>query len=736
MDVTMLFKTQTIIILTAFLIACGGGGGGSSSPTSNLSPVVNAGIDQTVNENSTVTLTGTASDTDGIASQIWTQISGPDVSLSNVNTLTASFTAPFVVDTATLEFKLVATDAKGSQAEDSIIISVNNSNVGPTAHAGSDQSAISGNDVTLTGANSSDSTVSYSWQAISDIDGIALSDRNSEQAYFTAPYVSTEQTAIFQLTVTDAQGEASQDQVSITLLPGTGDISGVIKYENVPHTAASALDYDNMTKDFVRGIDVELIDATTINSTPVILANTKTDASGEYNFSNIASGKNVVVRVKSTYSQTATDNGSPSWDMKVVDNTNNNALYSLDSAAFVIAPTSTTKNLTALSGWSSEDNDYTSPRAAAPFHILDRAYDMVNKIVEIDADVVMPTVTLNWSINNRPTNGESADGNIGTSHYTNNNLFILGDKNTDTDEYDGHVVLHELGHYFEDNFSRADSIGGSHGTGDRLDMRVAFGEGFGNAWSGMITDDSYYRDSYIQNGNLIGFDINVENDIVENKGWYSESSIQSILYDIYDDATEANDSVSLGLAPIYNVLTGAQKNTPALTSIFSFATAIKSENPTADTDINTLLVAQNIVGSGMDIYGSTETNNAENDNVLPIYTDILANGVASNEVCSIKTFSTGNKLSVYRFFKFTANATATYTFSAATAGTTSPAIDPDIRVFKDGSLIGLLESTGSSEVGDVDLLAGDYIIAIADFNNINEEIDNEIGCFTLNITQF
>lgn len=739
MDVAMLFKNQIIILITAFLVACGGGGGGGGSsspaPVNNIIPVVDAGSDQVVNENSTVTLTATASDADGISSQTWTQVSGPSVNLNNVNNLISTFTAPFVSENTTLEFKVVATDSKGGKAEDSVIISITNNNAGPTADAGADKAAVSGANVILTGADSSDSATSFSWQVISGSSGIVLASKNSEQTTFTAPYVANERTAIFQLTVTDLQGETNKDQIIITISPGTGDISGVIKYENVPHTSSSKLDYDNSTLDFVRGIDVELIDATTINSAPIILATTKTNALGEYSFANIASGKSAIVRVKSTYSKTATNADLSSWDMKVVDNTNDDAIYALDSSAFVITPTMTIKDLTALSGWSSSDNDYASPRAAAPFHILDRAYDMVNKIVAVDTDVVMPAVTLNWSINNRPTSGDRTIGNIGTSHYTNNNLYILGDKDTDTDEYDGHVILHELGHYFEDNFSRADSIGGNHGSGDRLDMRVAFGEGFGNAWSGMITDDSYYRDSSISGGSLVGFDINVERNDGTNKGWYSESSIQSILYDIYDDATETNDSVSLGLAPIYNVLTGAQKNTPALTSIFSFAAAIKAENPAADTDINTLLTAQSIVGSGMDIYGSTETNNAGNANVLPIYTDITANGIASSEVCSIKTFSTKNKLSVYRFFKFTANTTATYTFSASSTGTTSPAIDPDIKVFKDGVLVDKFETTGPSQTGDVDLSPGDYVIAIVDFNNITEETNNEIGCFTLSITQ-
>ena len=65
----------------------------------------------------------------------------------------------------------------------------------------------------------------------------------------------------------------------------------------------------------------------------------------------------------------------------------------------------------------------------------------------------------------------------------------------DTDEFDQHVIAHEFGHYIENNFSRADNIGGSHGLGDKLDPRVAFGEGFGYAFAAIVLNDPVARDS-------------------------------------------------------------------------------------------------------------------------------------------------------------------------------------------------------------------------------------------------
>ena len=72
---------------------------------------------------------------------------------------------------------------------------------------------------------------------------------------------------------------------------------------------------------------------------------------------------------------------------------------------------------------------------------------------------------------------------------------MLGKENVDTDEYDASVIAHEWGHYYQSAFSRDDSPGGAHSGGDRLDRRVAFSEGWGNAWSGIALARSNYTDS-------------------------------------------------------------------------------------------------------------------------------------------------------------------------------------------------------------------------------------------------
>jgi len=254
------------------------------------------------------------------------------------------------------------------------------------------------------------------------------------------------------------------------------------------------------------------------------------------------------------------------WNVRVVDNTSSGALYSLQGAISNSGTVNSTRNLNAASGWGG--SSYTSTRAAAPFAILAPIYESIQRVVAVDSDVIFPAIDFNWSVSNRAGMNSNvsfavniANGDIGTSSYIsssngNRRILILGDEENDTDEYDEHVVIHEWGHYFEDQLSRSDSIGGPHGQGDRLDPRVALGEGFGNALSGIMTDDPFYRDSF-GSGQGSGFAIDVERNAQTNEGWFNEGSTQSILYDIYDADDDGVDTISAGLAPIYNVLTSS-----------------------------------------------------------------------------------------------------------------------------------------------------------------------------------
>jgi len=94
----------------------------------NQQPLANAGDDQSVNSNESVTLDGKSSsdpDTgDSIAIFSWTQTAGPNVPLLNDDTAVASFTAPAVTTQTVLSFELTVTDTNGATGYDSVDIMV------------------------------------------------------------------------------------------------------------------------------------------------------------------------------------------------------------------------------------------------------------------------------------------------------------------------------------------------------------------------------------------------------------------------------------------------------------------------------------------------------------------------------------------------------------------------------------------------------------------------------------
>ena len=255
----------------------------------------------------------------------------------------------------------------------------------------------------------------------------------------------------------------------------------------------------------------------------------------------------------------------------------------------------------------------------------------MQQVSAIDTDVVFPPAIFNWSTRNRAASGSIADGEIGTSSYIGNGqILILGDANQDTDEYDDHVVVHEWGHYFEDQLSRSDSVGGPHSGGQELDMRVAMGEGFGNALSGMIIGDPFYRDSSgaQQSG---GFEIDVERN--DPAGWYDESTVQSVLYDIFDSASDGDDTLSLGLGPIYETFTAANYiNQPLFTSIFSFLAELRTQQAGSAADIDSFATARGINSTSAD--GAGETNRGSVVTALPVYNQVAVN-VPAVEICSV-----------------------------------------------------------------------------------------------------
>ncbi|GHA88894.1 hypothetical protein GCM10009069_09920 [Algimonas arctica] len=494
--------------------------------------------------------------------------------------------------------------------------------------------------------------------------------------------------------------------------PANITISGIATFDRVPlnTTNGSGLNYNATRQDPIRGAIVELV-----NNSGTILESATTTATGAYSFT-VATGTSVRVRVKAQLLHTG---GSSDIDLSVVDNTNSNTLYALQGSLAAASTTTATRNLNAGSGWGG--TSYTGARSAAPFALLDTLYDATQAFVAVDANIDFPTLNIFWSPQNRSASGDVTQGEIGTSSFTRiggvPTILILGDADADTDEYDESVITHEFGHYFERAFSRAGSIGGSHSLNNRLDMRVAFSEGFGNALAGFI-DNPRYRDSF-GNDQSSDFGFELEANTYAQPGWYSEGSIQSVLYDIMDANSDGADVVSGGLGPVYRTLISTDyANTNTATSIFTFDTALKTEGSLQAASLDALLTAQNIIGRGAD--GAGETNDGNIPSALPVY-KTLSIGGAAVEVCSVDDAGEYNKLGNRAFLTLNVPATQSVTLTADAvdgAGTS----DPDIYIYqRDTRIATAISPVNNTETHSRNYGAGDYIIVV--FDDANASVD-------------
>ena len=190
----------------------------------NEPPSANAGPDQNVDEETTVTLNGSNSfdPDDGIESYLWKQVAGPSVSLSDPEAVQPTFLTPNVgPDGLSFTFELVVTDFGGLQSSDTTIVNVIWLNDPPTANAGVDQTVLEKSTVTLDGSNSSDpddGIKSHLWKQVAG-QSVFLSDPTDDQPIFEAPSFddSGDKPLIFELLVTDEGGLQSNDSTTVSV---------------------------------------------------------------------------------------------------------------------------------------------------------------------------------------------------------------------------------------------------------------------------------------------------------------------------------------------------------------------------------------------------------------------------------------------------------------------------------------------------------------------------------------
>ncbi len=214
----------------------------------NQVPVAHAGNSLVVTEESDVTLTGNATDVDGVIARYqWTQLSGPMVNLVNANTATLNFTAPSVLsaDSPTvLQFRLTVTDDQGASAEADSSVGVLAVNALPLADAGADFSVDEAAEVNLNGSGEdSDGTITaYRWTQVSGTP-VTLNNSTSANASFTAPALETSEQLAFRLTVIDNESGSHSDVVLVTVKAvNTLPIANIAGSDSVSENTFATLD--------------------------------------------------------------------------------------------------------------------------------------------------------------------------------------------------------------------------------------------------------------------------------------------------------------------------------------------------------------------------------------------------------------------------------------------------------------------------------------------------------------
>jgi hypothetical protein len=494
-------------------------------------------------------------------------------------------------------------------------------------------------------------------------------------------------------------------------------LSGVITYDDVPHKSNHlGLDYNNIQRKPVRGLVIELLDAS-----GDVISSQITNDEGEYEFNSFLD-QEVQLRVEAQLLNSTGD-----WNVSIRNNTNANSLYAVQGSLTAISSVAEVRNLHIASGWNGVG--YTGTRSAAPFAILDSVYSGIKKLQAAGFSETLPEISFFWSEQNNSAEGDVTLGEIGTSYFSSEGIYLLGDADVDTDEYDSHVILHEWTHYLENTISRSDSIGGDHDFNQKMDMRLAFSEGLANAFSAILQDDAFYADA-LGPGQSSGFYIDMTEKSHSLRGWYSEASIGSVLFNYY---LSSDNRIARSFDDLLQTFTRPDyRDHPGFASIHLFSEKLQLQAPASFNAWSGLLTEQNIFS--INAYGEGETNAGGYSENLPIYKTLSLSN-PNITLCSSNRFGAFNRLSNYQFVKIPISQSGNYRIQVVnTMGSSNT--DPDIYLYSSGSLVKQgVSSQPDLEVMQQFLFSSTYLLTLAEAKVLNDSISTNItNCFNLTLS--
>jgi len=523
----------------------------------------------------------------------------------------------------------------------------------------------------------------------------------------------------------------------------SGKISGRITYDRVPFAAqlGGGLDYASQYPLPARGVVVEAVASSDgVSCAGNIIKTTLTDGDGWYELALNNDATKICVRVRAQLYRAVDSVSGATWNISVADNTANNSLYLLNESSPTSAAATPRRDLHAASGWS--NGSYASARVAAPFAILDTACKAIDAVLANNADAQFSALNYLWSTKNTSdSNGTLEQGKIGGPFFSPSAvaIYLRGDAAIDTDEFDEMVIAHEFGHFVTHVFSRSDSLGGEHSLLDYEDPRVAFDEGWATAFAGLVLNTSVYRDSdevatVNSPSREFYFDIQQQFYGVPT-GWFAESSVQRALFNI--GAGPSFGGLNLGIEGLLHALSGSYKSTPALATIFSYASQLAGEQtPSNANGIAALLNGENIDGSNIQPFAETETH-APAPADLPVYQIVFAGGPPV-AVCTSDDYGTGNALSNRRYFRFDATAAGRYQFTVQPQAGYTQAV-AGFELLQRGNRLAYQQGAANARTvryTSMPLSIGTYVLSAFHVGNVveNSGITAGLQCFNVTVT--
>ena len=472
-----------------------------------------------------------------------------------------------------------------------------------------------------------------------------------------------------------APASASSDGSSRT-------VPGRAFYEKIDVTDAG-LDLGNPVIVPIRNARVEVIDP----ATNKVLSATETDRGGRFEVIAPAQSKSRV-RVLSRLRDSR---------VQVLDNHNGNGLYAAasdlntqDSSVFILATDST--------------------RISGAFNILEMLDEACEMVRYADPHLVPPNVTALWSPLNTAT-GSGGKEAIGSTYFdaSTNTIFLLGDRSTDSDEFDDSVIAHEFGHLVAAAFSRDSSPGGVHILGDVLDPRISWSEGWANFFSGAVRNNPIYRDSYGPNGsNVLQYDLRVDIPQGDQPGYWSEFSVHSILWDLFDAQSDDSDSIQQLMQTLFPAFEDLSQD--HFIYLPYFLEHLLDRNPNLTNPVSSIARSRSI-----DFHPETRPS-VSNPFPQPINTDQVISG-------TVDSFSTRRKDLIHSsdFLTFQTAGGATSIRMDITGlgpGNSPNANDLDIFLYdRNGQLQALSDRglNGESELIPIILPAGTYVLEVRSY---------------------